>query len=241
MQPAASEKSRKRTHFGPTKTAILEATSSRGHMPFNLWCHFSPKLNRDVVLRGDAEFLNFLWMEADTNVANYVLEPDASIVEVADDVHKTQFDAAVYLRTGANQLREVKSGDVVPDENDVRAQHQEEAQRIAANKAGFNYVRIGASDLAQHRQLINNSLRMIPYIAAAQDLPLLPFRNEVMLALQRKGNCSIQEILNGTDPKQAPLYLAALFLQIQSHPMRSDLDSQPLTLRTRVWLPEETS
>lgn len=241
MRPAANEKSRGRSHFGPNKTAILEAASYRGHMPFNLWYHFSPKLNQDVVLRGDAEFLNFLWMEADTNVTNYVLEPDASIVGVGDDIHKTQFDAAVYLRTGPNQLREVKSGDVVPDENDVRAQHQEEAQRIAADKAGFNYVRIGASDLKQHRQLINNSLRMIPYIAAAQDLSLLPFRNEVMLALQREGNCSIQEILGGADPKQVPLYLAALFLQIQFYPMGSDLDSQPLTLRTRVWLPEATA
>lgn len=241
MRSSASEKSIKRSHFGPTKTAILEATSSRGHMPFNLWYHFSPKLNRDVVLRGDAEFLHFLWMEADTNVTTYVLEPDASIVGVGEDIHKTQFDAAVYLRTGTNQLREVKSGDVVPNENDVRAQHQEEAQRIAADKAGFNYVRIGATDLKQHRQLINNSLRMIPYIAAAQDLPLLPFRNEVMLVLQREGNCSIQEILDGTDLREAPLYLAALFLQVQSYPMGSDLDSHPLTLRTRVWLPEATA
>lgn len=97
--------------FGPGRNRLLRTQKARGHSLFNIWYHYSGRLRRDVILKSDVEFDHFCWLEGDSRVLRYELEPDPVIVDVQGEPARTQFDARVYLRDARPQLREVKDSE----------------------------------------------------------------------------------------------------------------------------------
>lgn len=223
---------RRKKRFGPARSDLLGKHVARGHQHFNLWYHYSPRLQRDLILSSDAEFEHFCWLEGDPQVLTYDLQPEPLIVAVGSDVHRTRFDARVQLRGQRPQLREVKELDVGLT---VREEHQREAQLIAANQAGFDYRRITRADLDQHRQLIQNWRRALAFIAACRDLVLSPFCEELLARVRDCPHTTLGKLLVGTDPALESIYLGATFLAVQRRLLLSDLDSAPLCTSTKLW------
>jgi hypothetical protein len=95
--------------FGPGRSRLRQAQGARRHGLFNLWYHYSSRLQRDVVLKSDVEFAHFCWLEGDPSILRYELEPDPVIVAMGTESRRTQFDALVEFRAGRPQLREIKT------------------------------------------------------------------------------------------------------------------------------------
>lgn len=101
----------RRPPFGGKKALVQGASRRRGRQPFNVWYHYSARLQRDVIMSSDVELDHFYWLEGDSEIEAYELQPEPSLVMVQDQVQQTQFDALVRLRGGRAQLREVKEAD----------------------------------------------------------------------------------------------------------------------------------
>lgn len=222
---------RKRRRFGPQRSDLLDKQAARGHRHFNIWYHYSARLQRDLIFSSDAEFDHFCWLEGAPQVLTYELQPPPVTVAVGADVHRTQFDARVEFRNQPAELREVKESE---EELSVREEHQREAQTIAAERAGFVYRRITRVDLDAQRQLIHNWRRALAFLAAARHLVLSPFRDELMRSFRSQPRMKVQDLLRGTDPALQSIYLAACFSALQAHLLTSDLDRAPLCMAT--WL-----
>jgi hypothetical protein len=188
-----------------------------------------------VILKSDVEFDHFLWLEADPSVQTYELEPEPLVLAVKDDVVRTRFDALVHLHDARPQLREVK---VTEDRLDLREQRQREAQAIAAQAAGFDYVRITREDLARHRQLIANWSCALAFIAACRHLGLDAFSQELDTLIPANRRMTLEQVLQGTDPALRSIYLAALFRSIRDRRLLSNLDAAPLCEQSLIWLPD---
>src|SRR3569832_530236 len=97
-----------RRSFGPGRSRLRQAQGGRRHQLFNIWYHYSSRLQRDVVFCCDVEFAHFCWLEGSENISRYELEPDPVVVVVDDQPQRTQFDALVEFRDRPPQLREIK-------------------------------------------------------------------------------------------------------------------------------------
>jgi hypothetical protein len=223
----------RRPPFGGRKALVQHASRQRGRGVFNIWYHYSPKLERDVVLRSDVELAHFYWLEGDPAIKAYELEPAPSLVAIGDQPQRTQFDALVHFYEGRPQLREVKTDDT---QLDVREQHQREAQEKHAHAAGFDYLRVTRTTLETHQQLIQNWSRALPFIAACRAILLDAYLQEVAATLRRSPQTTIAGVLLGTNPDLRPIYLAAIFRSLQQGWLSSDLADQPLCAQTQLWL-----
>ena len=117
-RPADRPDSRKRG-FGPGRSRLRQAQGGRRHGLFNLWYHYSPRLECDVVLRSDVEFDHFCWLEGEPNVLRYELEPPPIMVAIGEESRSTQFDTLVEFRRGRPQLREIKTDEVDLSEREL--------------------------------------------------------------------------------------------------------------------------
>ena len=221
--------------FGPGRSRLRQAQGERRHGLFNLWYHYSSRLQRDVVLKSDVEFAHFCWLEGDPRVLRYELEPAPVIVATGIESRQTQFDALVEFRADRPQLREITS-----DESNLSPREiaRREAQGLAAIAAGFDYVYITRATLAKHDQLIRNWRCAIAYQAACRELVLEPQCAELAEVLRVRRHSALEDALRQTDPAARPVYLAALFRCLQDALLASDLDLNPLCATTQVWVPE---
>ena len=224
-----------RRRFGPGRSPLNRAQQNRGRRVHNLWYHYSPRLKRDVILRSDVEFAHFCYVEADSTVLRYELEPDPVTVVVGNETLRTQFDAFVEFRSAPPELREIKISELSLSEAECR---QKTAQEAAAAKAGFRYVRLTKADLEPHAQLIRNWRCALSFQTACRDAFLTPFEDELLVAMQAKRQCTLEELLLGTNPDLKPKYLAALFGSMQDNKVQSDIAANPLCAATQLWIAE---
>lgn len=225
----------KTRRFGPGRSMLRTAIKARGRRIHNLWYQYSPRLKRDVILKSDVEFSHFCFLEADSSVLKYELEPAPFKVVVGNEVMHTRFDALVEFRSAPPELREIKIAESALSEAEER---QRVAQEAAAAKAGVRYVRITKRDLAPHAQLINNWRCALAFQASCRDALLTPFEDELLARLHLKGNCSLEDLPQATNPALRAKYLAALFSLVQNAKISADLAAKPLCAATRIWLPE---
>lgn len=224
-----------RRRFGPGRSFLRQAVRERGRRAHNLWYHYSPRLQRDVILKSDVEFAHFCWVEADPQVSRYQLEPPAVTVVVGTEAVRTRFDAFVEFRAAPPELREIKVAEESLSESEVK---QKAAQVQAATDAGFRYVRITKQDLAPHALLIRNWRCALAHQAACRGLLLAPFEEEILAAARLSKNSSLEELLRKTNPDLRGRFLAALFGLLQTARVHSDISTKPLCAATRLWLPE---
>jgi hypothetical protein len=227
-----------RRRFGPGRSRLREVAGNRGRQLFNIWYHYSPRLGRDVVLRSDAEFEHFCFVEGDERVSRYEFEPPAVAVKIDGELHRTQFDALVDFRDGSpSELREIKC-----DENTLsdRELIQQAAQTKAAEAAGLRYVRLTTADLAEHSQLIKNWHCALGFLAAARNLVVLETSCREVVKLAQQVRCTtIGWIQSQIDPSLHPEYLAATFRCLQDGRLQSNLAYAPLCEASIIAMPGE--
>jgi hypothetical protein len=233
---ATRKQASKQKRFGPSRNSLLSAQQIRGRRIYNIWKHYSARNGKDVILKSDAEFDHFCWVEGDEEISSYELEPEPLVVLVNNQPTRTQFDALCMMRTGSPKLREISDNDELLD---ARKLLQREAQIEAARRIGYEYERITRETLEQHSILIDNWRRALSDLSACRHLVLQPLCDQVMRILERHSPCALEAVLCDTDPVYRSNYLAAIFRCLQRGQLRSDLSSKPLSARSLVWLPKE--
>lgn len=128
----------------------------------NIWLVYSARNDRQWVLRSDAEFLHFLYLEFADNVDSFDLAPPAIVLEVNGENRSTSFDAIVNFVDGRKECRELKRSHDQPetDEEALRFAMQRESQIVAAKKMQAEYQRISLADLEPHRHPVSSRGRI---------------------------------------------------------------------------------
>jgi hypothetical protein len=205
--------------FGPGRNSLLAAENTRGKRLNNIWKQYSARNRSDEVLHSDPESIHFLWLEGSEELLRYKLEPGPFIVYVDGKPTQTWFDAHVEFRNGRIQLREVKEGE---RQLSVREEVQRVAQIQAAQVAGAEYVRITCAELDEHRCLIQNWRRALPYLAACRRLVLEPRCTEVASRLSVTEATTLGQLLVNCPADLHSIYVAAVLKLIQDGRVRSD-------------------
>ena len=212
---------------------LAEAYSSRGHHKSSLWYVYSPRTNRDWVLRSDPEWGHFLLAESDPRIKTIDYAPAAQIVRVGDEDQATELDAIITFKDERIEWREVKSSDSIK-RLDVRAQHQWEAQAEAAFREGVHYVRYTEREIYACPQRIANWSRVIAWLAAVRGRSLYSERVEIVSLLSARGSVSLGEIQAlGSGPEIA-CYVASALKGVQDGLFISDMDEKPLSKNTLI-------
>jgi hypothetical protein len=231
-------KTSRKKRFGPGRNSLLAAQQTRGGKVYNIWKHYSSRNAKDVILKSDAEFDHFCWVEGDEEISSYQLEPEAVIVLVNNEPARTQFDALYLMRNGPPQLREVSDNDELLD---GRKTLQREAQIEGARRIGYEYVRITRKTLEEHSVQIDNWRRALSDLSACRHLVLQPLCNQVVDFVRQNSPCTFGRIIESTDITYGSNYAAAIFQCIQRGQLRSDLNQKPLCANSLVWLPQPKS
>lgn len=207
---------------------LAAAYSARGHHASNLWYVFSPRTNRDWVLRSDAEWGHFLLAESDSNIKSIDYDPPPEIVRVGDEDQSTKLDAIVTFKDGVIEWREIKTSDVL-GKLDARAQHQWEAQVEAAFRNGVRYARYTEREIYVWPQRIFNWARVVAWLSAVRGRSIYSEHVEVVSLVNARGSVSLGEIQELGTGHVSACYVAAAFKAIQDGLFVSDLDEKPLS------------
>lgn len=216
---------------------LASAFASRGHHRSNLWFVYSPKAGKDTVLRGDLEYGHFLLAESDPDVQRVDYAPAKRVSEMAGEAIGTIVDAEVTLRSGAVVWREIKQSSDVEHGAQGRANIQLMIQLQAAAAVAARHELLTEKEIFSQPQRIHNWLRIVPWLAQARDWPLHDFGNLVASLVQARGSVEYHEVLDLEEGPQRPLLVAALFRAVQFGHIGSDLDTHPLTRRSRFFSP----
>lgn len=212
---------------------LAEAYSARGHHKSSLWYVYSPRMDRDWVLRSDPEWGHFLLAESDPRISSVDYAPATEIVRVGDQDHATELDAVVTFRDGLVEWREIKSSESLKT-LDIRARHQWEAQAEAAFRMGVRYVRYTEQEIYACPQRIANWSRVVAWLAAVRGRSLYSEHIEIVSMLDARGSISIGDIQElGSGPEIA-CYVAAALKGVQDGLFSSDLDDKPLSKNTII-------
>lgn len=212
---------------------LAEAYSARGNHKSSLWYVYSPRTDRDWVLRSDLEWGHFLLAESDPRVKTIDYAPGAEIVRVGDENQATEFDAKVTFKDGQIEWREVKRLDSLK-KLDIRTQHQWEAQAEAAFRQGIQYVRYTEREIYACPQRIANWARVVAWLAAVRGRSLYYEHVEIVSLIKVRGFVSLDEIQAlGSGPEIA-CYVAAALKGVQDGLFISDLDEKPLSKNTLI-------
>lgn len=211
---------------------LAEAYSSRGYHKSSLWYVYSPRTNRDWVLKGDLEWGHFLLAESDSNISHIDYAPPTEIVRVGDEDHATTLDSIVTFKDNIIEWREINHSDAIS--KDIRAQQQWEAQVEAAVQKGVRYVRYTEREIYSCPQRIANWARVVAWMTAVRGRSLYLERVAILALLDSRGSASIADIQElGTGPESS-YFVAAAFKGVQDGIFYCNLDDKPLSKNTII-------
>lgn len=206
---------------------LAEAYSSRGYHKSSLWYVYSPRTDRDWILKGDLEWGHFLLAESDPRISQIDYAPIPEIVRVGDDDHATTLDSIVTFKDNTIEWREIKHANATS--KDIRAQHQWEAQVEAAAQKGVRYARYTENEIFSCPQRIANWARIVAWMSAVRGRSLYLERVAILALLDSRGSASIAEIQELGTGAESACFIAAAFKGVQDGLFECNLDDQPLS------------
>jgi len=212
---------------------LAAAYSDRGLHLSNLWYVYSPKTDRDWVLRSDLEWGHFLLAESDPDIKDIDYNPSSELVRIGDDNHATTLDAIVRFGDGSIEWREIKRSDAIRN-GDIRSLQQWEAQVEAASRAGVRYTRYTEREIYACPQRIANWIRVIAWLSAVRGRSIHSESIEIAASLHARGSMSIGEIQDLASGEEGPCFVAAAFKGIQDGIFTSDLNEKPLSRNSLI-------
>lgn len=196
----------------------------------NLWLVYSSLTARRWLLRSDLQYLHFLSIEFAQDVRTFDLAPAPHVMKQSWEGEVAQFDGMVVLRDGSKEFRQIEA--LRPDDP---GSQREMVLRSAAAELGGVYRRITVDALDPSRRRIQNSLRMLRFIAAAQHLSLTEARNAVIACLAGEANgLTLLELSDRLCPISSALVFAAVFRLMQSHRLHLEIDRELVTAMSLV-------
>lgn len=231
-----SRKKRSSSRLGTRlRGALQEAYGQRGSYRNHLWYVYSPKADRDFVLRSDLEFAHFLLAESDPLVVTIDYAPGKRMSATGEG---TILDAEARMSSGCMELREVKYASEIAKGGDSRAQDQIEVQRRIEdelNRSGRKALhRVFTEDeiFTGTEQRLLNWMRIVPWIAQAREWPLSGYADHVDALIRSQGQAYVEDVLRLRKGAESALCLAAAFKGVASGRYDSNLDELDLCPRT---------
>lgn len=217
---------------------LTDAYAARGHLRSQLVYAYSPRMQQDVVLKSWLEFGHFILAESDPYIQSIEYNPPCKeIAQVGDDNIGTLFDAYIHLTDGTLLWREIKYS----REEGKRAEHQRMAQEALAYRAGAIYERVTEKDIYKNPLWISNWIEVVAWLSSVRGRPTIEFDLAVANFFAENRVATIKELQAfAGEPTEEPFYIAAAFRLLQAGSLSSDLDSAPLTARTRLRQTSET-
>jgi hypothetical protein len=217
------------TPEGDAKKRLREAVSNRGRAPYNIWHVYGPKANRSWALPSDLALDCFIYIESNPLIIRYELEPDAVVINVGDENHKTTFDARLYNEDGTVDYAEFKYQAELDDENAVRTVQQKEAQVEWASRTNSRRIEITDKTLLPYRQRLMNWKRILPPLVRARNTNIDCTVTDVAARLIAAKCLSIGQLLVSLPVATNPHVFAALFRLLQTNRCHADLDACPIS------------
>lgn len=210
---------------------LAEAYSVRGHHKSGLWYAYSPRTDRDWVLKGSFAWWHLLLAESDPRISTIDYAPPPQIMRVGDEDRETALSAIATFKDGVVEWREVTTAN-------SKTQHQWQAKAEAALQYGVRYVRLTEREIFACPQRIANWARIIAWLSAVRGRSIYQQHLEVVALLNARGCVSLGEIQQlGSGPESA-CYIAAALKAVQDGLFNSDLDEKPLNKNTLIKSPE---
>lgn len=198
----------------------------------NIWLVYSGRTDRQWVLRSDLQYLHFLAIEFDPSVLKFDLAPTPRASGHDVDGQQVAFDAVVTFRDGHKEWRRMRVPPVDADGHAV-PENRTPFERAAA-EAGARYRLVTPDALESKRVRIQNSLRMLRFIAATRRSPLVSVRNSVMTCMKREPAMTLQGVVDHLQEVAPARVLAAVFQLVGSGRVELNLDHNYVNLGTVV-------
>ena len=201
---------------------LAEAYGQRGHQKAGLWYVYSPRTDRDWVIRSDLHYDHFVWTEADADVVDVDYAPTLSFPEL-DGLPLAaivQYGGGMmqwHQLTNASEIRSTQSSDLIAG---------------AAKHAGARLRLVDQEEIYRNQQWLWNWKRVIAWMAAARGTTLVPFTNQIAAFIDRRGSATLGEVAQLGSDESFPLFAAAVFRLVQRGALQSNLDEHPLSMFT---------
>lgn len=221
------------------KDAIVQSCAQHARTRrFNMWLVYSGRCEKKQLLSSDAEYLHFLICEFDPGIDRIEYKPAPIAVTVDGKAHRVEFDAIAVLRNGEVECRKLVARPRAGEAAAATPAPRNRAAEAAARTRGGTYREVSADDLKARKFRIQNSLRMLRFIAAAHGYELRPFVNAVALRLRARAELTLASLLEAFAPEQAALALAAAFVLVQRGQAAIAMDTRYITLDDVLRRPE---
>lgn len=209
---------------------LAAAYGVRGHQLADLYYVYSPRTDKDWVIRSDLCFDHFVLTEADSTVIDIDYSPKIEISVMGT----VKFDAIVRYADGATQWHHVLNGPVKPVSE---ASPQLRALREVAEHEGAQLRCFDESSLHQHETRLWNWRRAIAWMSAARGTALAPYMTELAAFIHPRGSVALADIAELGARELFPLYAAAAFRLVQRGDLVGDLDEFPISMLTTFSAP----
>ncbi|NVD97942.1 hypothetical protein [Massilia sp. BJB1822] len=204
---------------------LASAYGQRGHHNSPLWYVYSPRTDRDWVIRSDLGIEHFVLTEADSDVIDVDYSPELEIPALG----AVKFDAIVRYRDGAVQWHHVSNGN---SKANGEATTRLQLLSDAAEHAGAHLLCIDHQYLNQNPQRLWNWQRAIAWMSAARGTALAPYMTELGTFVHAREVATLGEITQLGPRERSALYVAAAFRLAQQGDFNCDLDERPLSSMT---------
>lgn len=204
---------------------LATAYGQRGRHNSPLWYVYSPRTNRDWVIRSDLCLEHFVLTEADHEVIDVDYSPEMDIPALGP----IKFAAIVQYRDGTVQWHHVSNETVKPNSE---AATRQLLLSDAAEHAGAALLCLDQQYLNQNPQRLWNWQRAIAWMTAARGTSLAPYMTELATVVHAREAATLGEIAELGSRELFPLYAAAAFRLVQQGDFDSDLDEHPICLMT---------
>ncbi|WP_457306992.1 hypothetical protein [Polaromonas sp. P5_E6] len=230
-----AEKKIPKGNFRALRLKAIAAAVKRGHKNHNIWTVYSTKNQKDFVLIGDMEYLNFHWMEGDPKILSFSVDSDLYIAD-EDDSSKANYPAAIAVyQDGEIQWREVKEDE--EQEGSMPAQNQRAIQERITQDFQYQYLRVTPELIKKHWQFICNWRRATAFCAAVRHLNIQQYEDEVCALVSARKAIALSAIVAEYTAEEHSRVVAALLKLTQQGRVLSDLDKLSLGPRTMLEAP----
>lgn len=203
----------------------------------NYWTGYSYKMGRMVELFSDLEYDHWLTVECNPKIIKFCEQP----LIIEESIDRKQFhsipDMWVLNNKNEESIIEIKYLSALTKEHPkyLQTMRQIEIQKRWAKKNNLEHFVISEDAVRMNRTLLNNYRKIIAYVRQYNS-NFMPI-NEKILNQIKKGRCSFHKIIDGQKEHDYISTISLMYL-IYSGNIYSDIDIQPISKNTEVWVYE---
>lgn len=210
---------------------LSDEYSKRGHQCSHLWYVYSPRTDRDWVLRGDLEWAHFLLAESDPLVHTVDYSPEHLIFPNDVKEQDVEFSALVTFSDGLVEYRDIQASEKA-EKNPTAASREVQRKSELVEAQGGKYVRYTEREILASPQKLLNWQRIIAWLSATRGRSLYAETVEILAFLHAHGSAPLGRLQSLSQGPSSACYVAAAFKGVQDGILLVDIEKRPLNKNT---------